>query len=166
MTNLRFVGRLIAIGAIGVILAACASVNDELGALSDSQPEPGLSPLDVVQIQLLAFGNNTEDDAGIEIAYRFASPANRVVTGPLDRFATMIKGGVYSVMLSHDRAEYADTMIRGDSAIQRVALYTDGQVLVFDFILRRQVGEPYDSCWMTEGVYFVGMGRSEDEQAI
>ena len=54
-------------------------------------PDPALSPGDVVRIQLEALRRNDEQDRGIAVAFRFASPANRTNTGPLSRFIAMIK---------------------------------------------------------------------------
>lgn len=153
-------------GVVFVLLSSCSSRVDSLGSLRESEPSPGLSPKDVVEIQLMAFGNNGESDDGISIAFRFASPANRAVTGPLERFSQMMRAGVYAVMLDHDRAEYAGTVINGDRALQRVALYRDSQVAVFDFVLRKQTDAPYEDCWMTDGVYLIGVGRAEEELTI
>lgn len=168
MTNRvrKYPGLVATVIAIAVVLSSCSTREDSLGSLRASEPTPELSPREVVEIQLLAFGNNGERDDGIEIAFRFASPANRAVTGPLDRFTNMMRGGVYAVMLDHDRAEYAETVVNGDRALQRVALYRESEVTVFDFMLRRQTDAPYVDCWMTEGVYLIGVGQAEQEQTI
>eukprot|EP00947_MAST-08B_sp_MAST-8B-sp1_P001319 g1319.t1 len=50
-----------------------------------------LSPTDVVINQLYALQENS--DEGIAKCFAFASPENRMVTGPLDKFARMIRGG-------------------------------------------------------------------------
>ncbi len=154
--------RYIVLFAVVIALAACNSV-ESAQPLENSQPEPSLSPRDVVEIQLLALGNNGESDDGIEIAFRFASPANRSMTGPIERFTSMIKSGIYQIMLDYSRAEYADTVVRGDRAVQRVALYQGDDIVVFDFILERQDSAPYEDCWMTSGVVFVGTGRSAEQ---
>ena len=56
-------------------------------------PSPDLSPEDVVRIQVEALQRNDEPspDAGIEAAFRFASPSNRRATGPLGRFSEMVR---------------------------------------------------------------------------
>ena len=54
-------------------------------------PRPELSPEEVIRIQLEALRHNDEQDRGIEVAFRFASPANRASTGPLPRFIRMIE---------------------------------------------------------------------------
>ena len=69
-------------------------------------PEPALSPGDVIRIQLEALRHNDEQDRGIAVAFRFASPANRANTGPLSRFTAMIKEGPYALMLDFRDATY------------------------------------------------------------
>jgi len=47
----------------------------------DLVPTPALTPAEVVRIQLEALRNNDEQNRGIEVAFRFASPANRAKEG-------------------------------------------------------------------------------------
>src|ERR1700704_5439214 len=55
----------------------------------DLNPNPDLTPQQVVEFQLDALRHNDEPttDAGIERSFRFASPSNRLVTGPLSHFS-------------------------------------------------------------------------------
>ena len=145
-----------------MVLTGCAGTPDGLDPVRSAEPLPSLSARDVVEIQLRAFGNNDSTDEGIQIAFRFASPQNRAQTGPVERFSAMMRGPAYEVMLDHDRAEFAPLVMRGDVAVQRVALYRGDEVVIFDFFLRRQTAEPYVDCWMTEGVFFRGAGASTD----
>lgn len=122
---------------------------------ADPEPSPDLSAADVIRIQVEALQTNDDPypDAGIEAAFRFASPGNRAATGPLPRFAQMVKGPVYGDMLDFERAEYSDIALEGDRAAQRVTLVQDdGQRVAYVFTLSRQVGGAYDGCWMTDGV--------------
>ena len=90
-----------------------------------------------------ALRNNADDDRGIEIVFRFASPANRSATGPLPRFTAMIRGPVFQPMLNHLSAVYDDVELVGDLARQQVAIATrDGWVVVYAFVLRRQDASP------------------------
>jgi hypothetical protein len=119
------------------------------------EPSPDLSPAEVVGIQLEALQHNDAPypDAGIETAFRFASPANQVATGPLDRFAGMVKGPVYGDLLGFARADVGRIAVEGDRAAQRVTLtHDDGRRAVYVFVLSRQDGGLYDDCWMTDGV--------------
>ena len=52
--------------------------------IENAYPEPELTPNDVVRIQLLAMQQNDDNDFGIEVTFRFASPANKKQTGPLN----------------------------------------------------------------------------------
>ena len=58
------------------ILLPVFAFPESLDRLTDRLPTPELSPEEVVQIQMDAFRNNDVEDRGIEIAFRFASPAN------------------------------------------------------------------------------------------
>ncbi|MCB9077573.1 MAG: DUF4864 domain-containing protein [Anaerolineaceae bacterium] len=120
------------------------------------QPGPELSPEDVVKIQVEALQNNDSDDTGIEIAFRFASPANRQATGPLHRFTYLVKNPTYRPMLNHKLAEYSPIEISGDTARQRVTITgSDGSANVYLFDLSRQDTPACSGCWLTDGVSFV-----------
>ena len=124
--------------------------------LQNTAPNPNLSPREVVEYQLRAL--RLDSSAGFEVAFRFASPANRAVTGPVERFAGMVRAGAYAAMLNYDRVAYLPAALGDDMAIQRVVLFVGEAQYVYDFYLRRQVEEgPYQFCWMTEGVYGVGV---------
>lgn len=128
-------------------------------ALSDTlQPSPELSPKQVVEIQLEALRNNDADDKGIEVVFRFASPANRAQTGPLPRFAKMLKSGAYALMLNYESVIFDDTSVAGDKAEQRVVLINKQQKLGYSFVMSRQNVAPYQDCWMTELVGVVQIG--------
>ena len=93
------------IGQVVTILAFCMvamSVRVDL-----VKPDPSIAPVEVVAIQLkaLQFNDNPEPDFGIAQTWAFAHPRNRAATGPLPRFASMIKGPSYAKMLNHSRHE-------------------------------------------------------------
>jgi hypothetical protein len=118
-------------------------------------PSPTLSPEDVVSIQLDALRHNDSPtrDAGIETTFRFASPANRVTTGPLDRFVDLVKTSAYRAMINHRRVERGPMRVEGDEARQRVVVYSAaGTRVAYMFVLSRQHGGTFDGCWMTDGV--------------
>ena len=116
-------------------------------------PAPGLSPGDVIRIQLEALRNNDGQDRGIAVAFRFASPANRVNTGPLSRFIAMIEHGPYALMLDFHHADYGPVETVDDQARQRVTLTGARASTTYWFFLSRQSEEPYLDCWMTDAVY-------------
>ncbi len=118
-------------------------------------PNRNLSPADVVRIQIRALGRNDmpHENAGIEIAFRFASPRNKLVTGPLPRFIQLVSNPVYRAMLDHRQAKYGPLQIEGVNATQPVILIaSDGQRVGYLFRLSRQDGGTCDGCWMTDGV--------------
>ncbi len=137
-----------------LFLIGCAT-NSQLDQISEAAPDPELSPREVVELQLRAFRANDEEDRGIDIAFRFASPTNRQVTGPVARFAQMIKGPLYRPMLTYEEATFGETVVRGRVAVQRVVLEIEDQRVSYDFYLVLQEGGTYDQCWMTEAVSVV-----------
>ncbi|TVQ98295.1 MAG: DUF4864 domain-containing protein [Spirochaetaceae bacterium] len=147
---------LVALVCAAFLLSCVSPPPDPLANLTDRHPIPSLSPLEVVQIQMEAFRNNDSNDRGIEIAFRFASPANRSSTGPLVRFAGMMKQGGYASMLEAVDVVYGVVDERGDLAQVPVTVFTaDGFAWSYRFFLRRQSGNEYERCWMTESVQAV-----------
>ena len=67
------------------------------------RPDPSIAPAEVVAIQLMSLKNNdlVEADFGIRQTWSFAHPQNRKITGPFPRFAMMLKGPGYDVLLNH-----------------------------------------------------------------
>lgn len=139
-------------GVTGVPLLASSSK----GVDSDSvYPNPRFSPADVVRIQVDALGKNDvpHENAGIEIAFRFASPGNKHVTGPLTRFIQLVSNPVYRPMLNHRKADYGKLEVEGTRAVQSVILTaSNGERVGYLFALSRQQGGHCDACWMTDSV--------------
>ena len=138
--------------AAGALAQGSASGNtDPLG--ETLVPDPALSPGDVVRIQLEALRRNDEQDRGIAVAFRFASPANRANTGPLSRFIAMIKEGPYALMLGFREAAYGPVETQSSQARQRVTLTSARESTTYWFYLSQQSAPPYADCWMTDVVY-------------
>lgn len=117
------------------------------------QPDPVLHPQQVVRIQLEALRENDlpEQDAGIAVAYRFASPENRSVTGSVEQFSRMIHQN-YDDLLDHDSAVYDPVIIFDDEALQRVTVQVGEMRYIYRFYLRRQARGQFAECWMTDSV--------------
>lgn len=131
-----------------------------LRRLSRQEPAVKLDPGDVVRIQMEAMKYNDEENRGIEIVYRFASPANKRNTGPLPRFIRMLDGEAYRPLLNHAQAEYGEVELAGNLAAQRVSLTSsDGLIAVYIFVLSRQRSGDCDGCWMTDSVMVEAMQR-------
>jgi hypothetical protein len=118
-------------------------------------PDPSLSAVDVVRIQMRALQTNGATDQGIRITFGFASPSNKRVTGPFERFAQMIKSPPYDAMLNAQAVEFGALQMSDGRAMQEVLVATaDGETAAYLFMLRRQTEAPVEGCWMTEAVIF------------
>ncbi len=131
-------------------VAGCEGLSG--GTWREAGPHPELGPEDVVAAQLEALRQNDAANTGIEVAFRFASPANRHTTGPLERFVGMIQEGPYELLLGFDGAHAQPVEVRGSGARQRVTVIRDGRVGVYLFVLSRQSGGTCSGCWMTDAV--------------
>lgn len=133
--------------AMGVVGAASAA--------SLRQPSPELSAEDVVRTQLKALqANDTPTpDAGIEQVWTFAHPVNKRMTGPLERFSSMLKAQTYAVLLNH-RSHTLEIAQRDDNS---VAFNVDvvgnsGAGFRYVWIVARAYGGGLDGSWMTVSV--------------
>lgn len=134
--------------------ALCASASSQ-----DSQPAEKLTPQEVVRIVVNSLkDNDAQSDAGIARVFSFASPANKLSTGPLSRFTMMIKKG-FPDMLNHSSARYDPMEVDSNTAVQAVWLMTpSGAELGYAFQLSRQVDGEYAGMWMTDMVIPLGKG--------
>ncbi len=118
-------------------------------------PDPAIAPVEVVAIQLkaLQFNDNPTPDFGILQTWNFAHPSNRAVTGPLPRFAAMIKGPAFSPLINHNSHEISPSAdqpgLKRFDVLMETAL---GQVLYFQWSVEKVTSGEYENCWMTVGV--------------
>jgi len=118
-------------------------------------PEPSYGPESVVSMQLdgLATNDDPFENAGIGVAYNFASPANRRTTGPFERFVTMVTGPQYAPMVDHVEATTGPIERDGGRARQRVTLTgPDGRTETYAFGLSNAREGDLDGCWLTDRV--------------
>lgn len=139
---------------------------DELAARVSAMkyPNRGLSPEDVVRIQLDACADQDWGRGSLQ-CFCFASPANRAVTGPVDRFGQMLRLSPYDVLSRPDcvligRPKRAD----GTTRIL-VTVAKDREILAFVWILAKQSEPPFVGCWMTEGVFAVESWRDDRDSS-
>lgn len=133
-----------------LVLSALPAAGQEL-----RHPDPGLPPIRVVEIQLEALQRNDRPvpDAGIAQTWAFAHPANRRMTGPLERFALMIKGPHYRLMLGHREHTIDPVFQSADLAVFAVRLVAaDGRHAAFQWRVAKVAEGPYAGSWMTVGV--------------
>ena len=118
------------------------------------QPSPSLTPQQVVTFQLNALRQASE--AGINATFRFASPENRKVTGPVERFARLFDSAQYQPMLNNRGTEVKLVSNDGTTA-ELLAGVVDqsGELHWYSFRLSRQPEAPYENCWMTDAVLAV-----------
>lgn len=128
----------------------------------DLHPGRALSPPQVVQAQLLALAKNGAlgKNRGIEVVYRFASPSNRRMSGPLPRFSDMVRGG-HGALLDHRRAVLGPLDLEATTAMQAVFVEdAAGTAHTYVFVLGLQDEGPLRGCWMTDAVLEVPSAKS------
>jgi len=139
------------------IAALLAGLAAPAGAahLPQTEPDPSLSPRDVVSIQVEALENNDipSEARGTEEKFSFASPADTRLTGPLERFAVMVRSPTYGPMIDHRSAAYEGLVVEGNSArIDVILTSKEGIYLGYRFFLSRQQDNEYEGSWMTDAV--------------
>ncbi len=134
-----------------IVLLLCSTIS--LAQNLDLQPSPSLTPKDVVNFQLTAL---QDADNGISATFRFASPANKKVTGPLSRFSALFDSPQYQPMLNHRGTEIKLVSNNGLTA-ELLAGVVDqsGDLHWYRFQLSKQVSAPFQNCWMTDAVMAV-----------
>ena len=145
------INQLIGIAALLVVLAAPVGATH----LPQTEPDPSLSPQGVVSIQIEALRNNDTpyENRGIEVTFNFASPANKRITGPLERFKVMVRNSIFGPMIDHRSAKYENLVVEDDSArIDVILTSKEGVYLGYRFFLSRQHGNRYEGSWMTDAV--------------
>lgn len=158
----------LAVVALAALVVGSAWTQDApLTELQDAYPSPELSPEEVVEIQMEAFSNNDEDDTGVAIAFRFASPQNKEMTGPLSRFSTMMRTPAYRPMLTAEQIEYGATAVR--ERVARVVVTTvasDGERRSYEFLLGKQRMGEFEGAWMTEAVRIMTEAQSMPDRSV
>ena len=132
---------------------------------ADLWPTPELGPQQVVKYQLSVLQHNDEPspDAGIEKAFRFASPANQRSVGPIDHFKVIVHSPAYAPLLNAKEAVVLGIKLLSDQAwvLARVVSTSDAGVFYL-FILSKQTEDKVANCWMTDGV--IGFDQPDDSQ--
>ena len=118
-------------------------------------PNPDIAPAEVIAIQLngLQYNDSPETDSGIRQTWAFAHPRNRAMTGPLPRFASMLKGQGYDMMLNHASHQIVPAN-SGDGWQQFDVLMEagNGEVMQFAWIVEKVTEGLFKDCWMTVAV--------------
>src|SRR4051812_44003256 len=92
------------------------------------RPNPSLAPDDVIRAVVEALQNRDapSPNAGIFTVYQFASPANRVNTGPYGNFLRLVKAPRFEPLLWGHADAYGPLDITGDVARQKVRFTVAG----------------------------------------
>jgi hypothetical protein len=157
----RRASRIVLLAAI--YLLACDRTDAQ--TVNDLSPKPELTPQQVVEYQLSVLQRNDQPtpDAGIEKAFRFASPANKKSTGPIAHFISMVHGAGYAPLLNAKEATVIRAQVEDDQAkILTRVISAGGSEMFYLFLLSRQSEGENTNCWMTDGV--IGVQPKDDGQ--
>lgn len=163
---MRRTGQVLLPLALLVVLPLQAAISESSPEVSLPRPSVQQQPQDVVSIVVKALANNDEPfaDAGIATTFGFASPANRVNTGPLAKFAKMVRNPAYAIMIDHVEHEFSEVVRTERQAYQLVRIVgRDGNKVVFAFRLSRQVDGEFADMWMTDAVWPVASGNIPEQ---
>lgn len=126
------------------------------------QPRPELSPEEVVRIQLRSLAS--ANGMGMVECFGFASPANRVQTGPIERFAQMVRQPPYDVLSQPHTSVVGSAVFREETARVLVTILHSQRVSTFVWVLSRQKDPPFAGCWMSDAVLPVARLRGAEPQ--
>lgn len=115
-------------------------------------PDPSFTPEDVVRIQLCGLSDDNRAH-GVMQCMHFASPDNRAVTGPLERFGKMVRNHEFRCLSAPDRFLIGSSHIVKGNARVLVTLINTQQFSSFVWVLSKQTAPPYEGCWMTDAVF-------------
>ena len=152
-----------------LLLALAAPLITGVAQLADLIPGPQLSPEQVVQYQITALQRNDDPqaDAGIERAFRFASPSNKTTTGPLQKFAQIVKSAAYAPLLNSVASSIIGSDIEDANARVAVKVFAaSGRRLTYVFVLSKQSVGEFVNCWMTDAVLPVEVGEDSQDQGV
>ena len=98
--------------------------------------------------------SNDETDFGIRQTWEFAHPRNKMATGPLPRFTSMIKTPAYSILLNNLKFETKEIFNDGKTAGIAVRIEAkDNKAYTYMWTLEKIIEEgPLNGNWMTSGV--------------
>lgn len=106
-----------------------------------------------VQIDALRRNDTPNPDAGIKRSFTFASPSNRLITGPLAHFTEIVRSPAYSPLLNSIAATVEASQVEGDDAKVLVQILSgSGRQVYYLFLLSRQQAGECRGCWMTDAV--------------
>ena len=143
--------RIIGLALLTSVLCSC---QNDIIRTSDS-PRQDLSPMEVIVSQLVALQTNDQpgNDHGIDVAFAFASPKNKINTGPIAKFRAMLHSDPYQPLIDHKTYKVSEHFIDGREAQFFVEITSsEDQVINYIFELSLVKEAPFKDFWMTEAV--------------
>ena len=120
------------------------------------KPNITLKPLDVLVIQLNSLQNNDYPykDAGIEQAWEFAHPNNKIMTGPLKKFKQMIYSKSYEILIRHEKSEITILNETNNKSVYKVYILSKDKKNYYYIWQVEKVlkNDNLENCWMTTSV--------------
>ena len=127
--------------------------NLQISSAEIIKPNNNIEPFQVVKIQLKSLQKNDSPsvDNGIEQTWEFAHPSNKEITGPLDRFKSMLKGKSYKILLDHLDHEVIQENLTNSVALFEVRILgEDKSYYKFKWQVEKYRNEgPLKDCWLT-----------------
>ena len=148
-----------------LVLACIAWKSVYAQSAPDLRPKPELTPQQVVEYQLTVLQQNDQPtpDAGIEKAFRFASPANQRTVGPISHFISIVHSPSYAALLNAKEATVTHVQVEDREAkILARIVSASGSQMFYLFILSKQSEGEETNCWLTDGV--IGIQSADDSQ--
>lgn len=132
-------------------------------------PSSELSPEQVVQFQITALQHNDDPkpDSGIERTFRFASPSNKEITGPLEHFVQIVRAPAYLPLINSLSSSVVGVVLTEEHAEVAVEVVgSGGQKFRYLFVLTKQSDGALAGCWMTDSVIPVETDKSSPGETI
>jgi hypothetical protein len=110
---------------------------------------PTTTPESIVQLQLQAL---QEDD--MYSVFKFASPNNKAMTGPWQRFGAMVRSPPYHHLVGHREADVLLGVTSGDNwrGLVRVLSKSSELPVEYWWALSRCTEGPFPGCYMVDAV--------------
>ena len=151
---------------LNLALGTQDSGDDSERPISESIAHPELSPERVVALQMESLRDGVSQPDKLMVCFSLASPENREQTGPLPRFAALVKQPPYDDLVSCVDYIVGDATIQDDRAVVLVSLLlADSPPKSFRFFLSKHSQEPYKDCWLTDAVALASYTDPADTSA-
>ncbi len=107
-------------------------------------PPASMSVKDIIQLQLNALQTNNKNDNGIKIAYKYASPSNKLATGPYSKFRKMVHNPMYKHLLNNLSWSYIKGSIQKTDKIYQIDIKVKSKFTNQFYIYRFKLSKQYN----------------------